>query len=335
LTNIKGLGVCITYQIDKCPICQTDCESGLYDFNRKKEVICARCGKYKIFLRGLTSSDIYKYKNGFAILSYYIKNFHSQEELLDREKINFILENNQLPDYEKKYDNLLIWLSKKSDFSTKSISGKPNNLASIIGTVAGIEVLEILDDIWGERLIEVEYPTGGSLRKHSPLLGFKVHLTPNGVRKAKVLSGENKPDVIASSKAEFDAFISHAGEDKNEIVRPLAEELTTIGFKIWYDEFQLKVGDSLRRSIDKGLSNSRFGIVVLSPSFFAKNWPQYELDGLVARESNGVKVILPLWHKVTKQEVMKYSPSLADKVALDTSLYSLAKIVEELSKVLK
>src|ERR1051325_3140270 len=77
--------------------------------------------------------------------------------------------------------------------------------------------------------------------------------------------------------ADYDAFICHASEDKDDLVRPLAEGLMKLGHKIWYDEFQLRVGDSLRRSIDKGLARSRFGIVVLSPSFFAKNWPQYEL----------------------------------------------------------
>jgi hypothetical protein len=132
----------------------------------------------------------------------------------------------------------------------------------------------------------------------------------------------------------YDTFISHASEDKEELVRPLAEKLQEAGFSIWYDEFQLKVGDSLRRSIDKGLANSRFGIVVLSPNFFAKNWPQYELDGLVAKEMSGGKTILPLWHKVSKNEVIGYSPSLADKVALNTAMYTIDELVEKLAEVL-
>jgi hypothetical protein len=92
----------------------------------------------------------------------------------------------------------------------------------------------------------------------------------------------------STSQPTYDAFISHATEDKEEIVRALAELLQENGFSIWYDEFQLRVGDSLRRSIDKGLANSRFGIVILSPHFFAKNWPQYELDGLIAKEILGL-----------------------------------------------
>lgn len=133
-----------------------------------------------------------------------------------------------------------------------------------------------------------------------------------------------------------DGFISHASEDKDEFVRPLALALEHFGFDIWYDEFQLKIGDSLRRSIDRGLANSRYGIVVLSSAFFAKNWPQYELDGLVAKEVNsGAKVVLPIWHKVSKDEVMSYSPSLADKVALKSSSLTIQELAEELAKVLR
>jgi TIR domain-containing protein len=61
---------------------------------------------------------------------------------------------------------------------------------------------------------------------------------------------------------------------------------------VWYDEFELRIGDSLRRKIDQGLSRSRFGLVVVSHAFFAKNWPQYELDGLVALEMAGRQRIL-------------------------------------------
>jgi hypothetical protein len=132
---------------------------------------------------------------------------------------------------------------------------------------------------------------------------------------------------------QFDLFISHASEDKDEFVRPLADTLQTLGVAVWYDEFQLRVGDSLRRSIDKGLANSRFGVVILSSAFFAKNWPQYELDGMVARETQGVKVILPIWHRVTKDEVMKFSPTLADRVALNSSINSIQEMANKLAEV--
>ena len=133
---------------------------------------------------------------------------------------------------------------------------------------------------------------------------------------------------------EYDFFISHATEDKDSFVRPLAELLITKGYKVWYDEFQMKVGDSLRKKIDEGLRFSTYGIAVLSRDFFKKNWTEYELNGLVAREMNGVKVILPIWHNVTRDEVLSFSPTLADKVALNTAIYSLGEISEELGKLL-
>ncbi|MDV7213583.1 TIR domain-containing protein [Azotobacter beijerinckii] len=135
------------------------------------------------------------------------------------------------------------------------------------------------------------------------------------------------------AEIEYDLFISHASEDKEELVRPLAVALEGLGVKVWYDEFTLKVGDSLRRSIDGGLSNSRFGTVILSSSFFSKNWTQYELDGMTAKEMGGRKMILPIWHKVTKNEVMKFSPTLADKVALNSSIHSIEEIAQQLSDV--
>lgn len=134
---------------------------------------------------------------------------------------------------------------------------------------------------------------------------------------------------------EYDVFISHASEDKDEIVRPLAHALRALELRVWYDEFELRIGDSLRRKIDMGLARSRFGVVVLSPSFFAKNWPQYELDGLVTREMTGEQVILPLWHGITKAEVIARSPSLADKVARSTADFTIEEIAREIADVIK
>ena len=97
----------------------------------------------------------------------------------------------------------------------------------------------------------------------------------------------------------------------------------------------MRLGDSLRRKIDAGLAQSRFGIVVLSHAFFEKNWTQYELDGLVTREMTGEQVILPLWHKITKAEVISYSPSLADKIARNTSDFTIAEIAQEIADVIQ
>ena len=132
---------------------------------------------------------------------------------------------------------------------------------------------------------------------------------------------------------QYDCFISHASEDKEEFVRPLAERLQEYGIKVWYDDFAFTIGDSLRRKIDEGLARSRFGIVVLSEHFFNKNWPQKELDGLIAKETeSNQKVVLPIWHKISKDDVLRYSPTLADRYAFHTSNMSLQDIVDEFQK---
>jgi hypothetical protein len=77
---------------------------------------------------------------------------------------------------------------------------------------------------------------------------------------------DEAPSADRGSK-EHDVFISHASEDKNDLVRPLADALQNKGLSVWYDEFTLRIGDSLRQKIDQGLSRSRVGLVVLSPSF--------------------------------------------------------------------
>ena len=105
------------------------------------------------------------------------------------------------------------------------------------------------------------------------------------------------PPVETSDGRIFDVFISHASEDKDEVVRPFANALRSVGLSVWYDEFELRIGDSLRRKIDKGLANSRFGVVILSQAFFGRGWPEYELDGLVTRSVSGNQILLPIWHK--------------------------------------
>jgi len=132
----------------------------------------------------------------------------------------------------------------------------------------------------------------------------------------------------------YDAFISYASEDKDDVARPLAKELKKLGFSVWFDEFSLKVGDSLRRTIDRGLRLSRFGVIILSKDFFAKNWTQYELNGLVSREIEGKKVILPVWHGVTKKEVEHFSSPLSDKVAANTATSSIRKIARALANAM-
>jgi hypothetical protein len=116
----------------------------------------------------------------------------------------------------------------------------------------------------------------------------------------------------------WDVFVSYANEDRR-FARRLASELRDSGLRVWFDKFALEAGDSLRRTIDKGLRESKYGVVILSPNFFRKEWPQRELDGFSARDDGKQKVIIPVWYKVSPEEVRAFSPSLADKLSVNYS----------------
>lgn len=151
-------------------------------------------------------------------------------------------------------------------------------------------------------------------------------------KSAKLLPSQpiNIANNSPSEPPQYDVFISHASEDKESFVKEFAELAIENGINIWYDELSIRWGDSLRQSIDKGLANSYFGVVILSQHFFAKRWTSYELDGLIDREMSGVKCVLPVWHNISKDEVQKHSPSLAARLALNTSNQSKQEIVDEL-----
>lgn len=133
----------------------------------------------------------------------------------------------------------------------------------------------------------------------------------------------------------YDLFISHASEDKDVIVRPLATILERLSVRVWYDEFSLQLGDSLTASIDKGLQESRYGLVVLSKAFLSKKWPEYEYRSLMTREIDGERVILPLWYDVTQDDIKNFSLYLADIKALPISRANFGKIVPAILKVVR
>lgn len=119
------------------------------------------------------------------------------------------------------------------------------------------------------------------------------------------------------------------------MARPLAGALTAMGFAVWFDEDRLEVGSSLRESIDAGLAESRYGVVVFSRAFFDKPWPPRELNGLFAREiAEGGEIILPLWHEVDAAFMSAEAPMLADRLALGTDL-GIPMIAERVARRLR
>ena len=141
---------------------------------------------------------------------------------------------------------------------------------------------------------------------------------------------------ISEIDEEYDVFVSHAWEDKESFVDEFVQELENRKIKVWYDRQQIQWGDSMRKKIDEGLKKSKFGVAVLSPNYIAegKYWTKAELDGLFQLESINGKTLLPIWHELTKAQVIKYSPLIASKLAMTTANMTAAEIADELVKLL-
>lgn len=118
------------------------------------------------------------------------------------------------------------------------------------------------------------------------------------------------------------AFISHDWRDKTDIARPLATSLIQNLCPVWYDEFSLQPGDSLREKIETGLKECKKCILILTPNFLSnEGWSKREFDSIFTRELiEKQNLVLPLWSGVTAKEVFSYSPILADRLGTDWSL---------------
>jgi len=118
------------------------------------------------------------------------------------------------------------------------------------------------------------------------------------------------------------AFISHDTRDKDSLVRELALEMSKLMCPVWYDEYSLEVGDSLRASIEKGLRETSKCVVVLSPNFLSnEGWGKAEFDSIFTREIlEKNNVMLPVWHNVDARAVYEYCPRLADRFGLNSDV---------------
>ena len=132
-----------------------------------------------------------------------------------------------------------------------------------------------------------------------------------------------------------DTFICHASEDKEAIARPIHKALAEVGVYAWLDESEIRLGQSIRQKIDEGLANCRSATVILSRPFFSKNWPQYEMDGIVGRQMQGEILLFPIQHGITIEEIRDYSPSFAGLSLWNSSSHSPADIASEIANQLE
>jgi TIR domain len=258
-----------------------------------------------------------------------------------------------------KSTELTLWISELSTdpdrrqalVEGRNLIGRAVEERKIDGTDAGWESLaqafaQAYEDGWLTCTYEKwpgdsQMPVAFAFRYHHLQRCRDIRLTRDGwqvigpLRHAGQATAVEPQSALPVSKPK-DIFISHATEDKDEVARPIAERLEETGWEVWFDEFELQIGDSLRRRIDDGLAQCRFGAVILSPHFLGrKQWTEHELDGLMTRQvSDGTTVILPIWHEVEFDDVAKYSPSLAGQVATRTSK-GLGVVVADLDIVLR
>lgn len=136
--------------------------------------------------------------------------------------------------------------------------------------------------------------------------------------------------LIRKDEYEYDVFLSHASEDKDDVARPLAMLLQERGLRVWYDEFELRIGDNLVAKLNAGINASRFGILVLSDAFFAKRWTKYELDMLEHLAVTENRILFPIWHNITARTIRELRPSLANIFGLSTENYTVEQIATEI-----
>ena len=148
-------------------------------------------------------------------------------------------------------------------------------------------------------------------------------------------AGNNIED--SAEEPQYDVFVSHAWEDKESFADEFVGELRKLNLRVWYDTSHIKWGDSMRAKIDDGLRKSKFGVVILSPDYIkdGKYWTKAELDGLFQLESINGKMLLPVWHNLTKKEVMAYSPIIAGRLAMNTASMTPTEIAEAFAKLLE
>lgn len=142
-----------------------------------------------------------------------------------------------------------------------------------------------------------------------------------------------KPENLQTA-ALYDVFISHASEDKVAFVGPLVEKLQECGIRVWYDSTEMQWGKSLREQIDNGIKRSKYAILILSKNFFAKKWPQRELDGILAKETISGATPLPIWYNISFQDVYDFSPTLAGVFSFTTEQHSIDDICKAFSLIL-
>ena len=131
-----------------------------------------------------------------------------------------------------------------------------------------------------------------------------------------------------------DVFLCHAWDDRKGAAKELHDLLEENGVSVWFSEKDVLLGSSLLREIDKGLANSKVGIVLVTPSFIDRvrneGIAEKELSALLARD-----LLVPIVHQTTFERLREVSPLLGSRSGLDTNEESMNKIALKLAELVE
>lgn len=180
--------------------------------------------------------------------------------------------------------------------------------------------------------IKEDLRTISNNKENDPLLDRTIKYLP------KTPTSIDKVQLIPASRNLRDVFLCHRSLDK-EYVRNLTDQLKGKGFSVWFDEAEIKWGESIISRISEGVKMSRFVIVCVGKSFKNGNYAKYELDLAMSDELKyGINKVLPLLLTTTSEEeqhIIDQVPSLRSKSYLtlkdgtNSVLDELAKLIDE------
>lgn len=129
-----------------------------------------------------------------------------------------------------------------------------------------------------------------------------------------------------------DAFLCHAWDDRHGPAKELHSLLEAAGVKVWFSEKDLGLGVPMMRAIDKGLANSRIGLVLVTPALLSRlpkeSVADKELSALLARNQ-----LIPIVHNTTYEALRNVSPLLASRTGLDTAEDSMAAVATKIAEL--
>jgi hypothetical protein len=106
-----------------------------------------------------------------------------------------------------------------------------------------------------------------------------------------VSEAENSPKTCTNRVPT--AFLSYSSADRPKATE-IATRLNANGVRVWFDEWEIRPGDSLRRKIEAGIAGAEFFMVLLTSHSLRSEWVQTELDAGLVRSIEGTCTLVPL-----------------------------------------